>query len=336
MRDTTTAASFFAHNDWARDKLLELATPLSDAALDRPFEMGCGTLRATLSHLYFAERIWLERWEASGARDLPHERGLNQLDDLASAWRRLSATRNSWITGFAASDFDRLVNYRSLKGDPFSGRLSGLMLHVCNHGVHHRAQAVNMLRHIGVKPPWLDFIARIVEQPAAAAALPPLETLRRLFAYGDWANARLLSAAEAFDAPALGRPFEIGLGTLRDTMHHIRDAEQWWLTNWKAGSGALFPATDETADLPTIRARFEATIAERDAYLNTLSADDVARIVAATPRPGVRREFPLALTAAQLAFHGTHHRAQALNMLRRLGATPPGLDYVLFAREQGW
>jgi uncharacterized damage-inducible protein DinB len=47
------------------------------------------------------------------------------------------------------------------------------------------------------------------------------------------------------------------------------------------------------------------------------------------PRPGVVRHFPLAVTMLQTCTHGTHHRAQALNMLRHLGATVPSLDYLV-------
>jgi uncharacterized damage-inducible protein DinB len=51
-----TVRDLFRHSDWARDKLLERAAQLDDAALDRPFEMGVGSLRETLQHLLFAER----------------------------------------------------------------------------------------------------------------------------------------------------------------------------------------------------------------------------------------------------------------------------------------
>ena len=53
--------ALFVHNDWARDKLLALASGLSDEELDRAVDMGLGSLRATLGHLRGAGRVWLER-----------------------------------------------------------------------------------------------------------------------------------------------------------------------------------------------------------------------------------------------------------------------------------
>jgi uncharacterized damage-inducible protein DinB len=35
----------------------------------------------------------------------------------------------------------------------------------------------------------------------------------------------------------------------------------------------------------------------------------------------------------QLCYHATHHRAQAVNILRRLGTQAPELDYMMRIRE---
>ena len=55
----TTLRELFIYNDWARDKVMELATELPDAPLDHAHEIGMATLRKTLHHLWAAERIWL-------------------------------------------------------------------------------------------------------------------------------------------------------------------------------------------------------------------------------------------------------------------------------------
>lgn len=58
-----TLNELFAFNDWARDAVMECASDLSDAQLDNQFEMGEGSLRKTMNHLYAAEHVWLDRWE---------------------------------------------------------------------------------------------------------------------------------------------------------------------------------------------------------------------------------------------------------------------------------
>jgi hypothetical protein len=48
------------------------------------------------------------------------------------------------------------VTYTNIRGRTHTFLLGPLMLHVCNHGSHHRAQAVNMLCHVGGEVPELD------------------------------------------------------------------------------------------------------------------------------------------------------------------------------------
>ncbi|MFQ5490784.1 MAG: DinB family protein [Phycisphaerae bacterium] len=43
--------------------------------------------------------------------------------------------------------------------------------------------------------------------------------------------------------------------------------------------------------------------------------------------------FALGDTVMFVPGHGTHHRAQGVNMLRQLGARTPKLDYVQWLRE---
>ena len=52
-----------------------------------------------------------------------------------------------------------MIDYRTFKGDAFSGRLLALVQHVANHGSYHRGQLAVFLRQLGVKPPTTDLVA---------------------------------------------------------------------------------------------------------------------------------------------------------------------------------
>ncbi len=54
MTRLDTIRECFNYNAWARDRLLDMAAGTSEDQLDRLFEMGCGSLRETLRHLYRA------------------------------------------------------------------------------------------------------------------------------------------------------------------------------------------------------------------------------------------------------------------------------------------
>jgi uncharacterized damage-inducible protein DinB len=352
----------FHYNDWADAVLFAAAAPLSAEQLDRRFEMGFGSLRATLHHIWGAEQTWLNRWAG-----VPRERHAAQFDnktvelpELADWYRSTAAARNDFLASAAAGDgLDQLITYQTMRGDTFTHPLGRLALHVCNHGVHHRAQAINMLRHVGVKPARLDYIfMRLIEptitpsaeqiarlrdvgfdpktEPTPAADLA-VSDVRLYFAYGDWAQREVLGRARLLDDAALDRPFEMGLGTLRKTLLHIRDAEQWWLENWRSAEAcrppALWEKLAEDTTLDRLASLSDETAAARNALLDRSSGADLQRIVKGCPRPGVELALRMGETMLQLCTHGTHHRAQAVNMLRHLGAEPPALDLALWMRQ---
>lgn len=333
MSRLDTFRELFAHNDWAWARLSGLCIGLRDEQLDRPFEMGEGSLRETINHLWSAERVWLDRWKRS---ETPRYRGTSagvSVRQLIDECRELAVERNEFVGALSDDALAAVIAYKNTKGTPNEFALRDMMLHVTNHGVHHRAQAVNMLRHLGaeVPKPGLDYIFYRLELQGAGGGAPKLDvaTVRAYYEYGDWARDQVHAASANLSDAQLDRPFEMGLGTLRKTLLHIRFAEQWWLDNWLLGPGNLFPETDERTTLAELRVLFAETARVRNLYLSRMSDADLAKTVSAQPRPGVTRTFSLGETMLQLCAHGTHHRAQALNMLRHLGATVPALDVLV-------
>lgn len=326
----------FRYNDWARDRLIESCTSLSDAQLDRVFEMGLGTIRETLNHICAAERVWLDRWIGHPAPRFRVQADRIAIGPLAEEWRQIAAERDQFLQSFKDHELQRVLVYRNRSGQEFRNPLGGLMLHVSTHGTHHRAQILNMLRHVGatLPKPGLDYI--FMRLALADEPPPPLDlaTILTFFAYSDWATDRVLAAAETLGDAQLDHPFEMGLGTLRRTLLHIRFAEQWWLDNWTRGPGGAFPESPETTRIENLRRLNLETRIARNAFLANTTEADLANIVEAHPRPGVVRRFPLGVTLLQLCCHGTHHRAQALNMLRHVGAKLPTLDVIAKLREE--
>ena len=61
----------FNYGAWANACVWDTAADLNDAQMDRAFEMGEGSLRKTLTHIYGAERAWYERCEVPDVLTLP-------------------------------------------------------------------------------------------------------------------------------------------------------------------------------------------------------------------------------------------------------------------------
>jgi len=344
----------FSYHDWASDRVFALARPLDDAQLDQPVAMGFGTLRATLDHLCAAERLWLDRWEKKPWAPLPPLDPAAGVADLAGRFAHCAAEREAMLDKLGESAAEHLVEYRNTAGKAFTNPLGDLILHVTNHGVHHRAQALNMLRRVGVTTSNVDYLFFRLERPtvdlpaetverlrkrglaAAETRVEParldVATLRRYYEYGDWATQQIFAAAAQLGDMQLDQPFEMGLGTLRKTLLHIRDAEQWWFDNWTRGPESGFPNSPATTALAAAQELFAETAKRRREHMARLHDEDLQQVVSARPGGATVLACRMGESMLQLCCHGTHHRAQASNMLRQLGVTPSALDVVVWLR----
>ena len=124
------------------------------------------------------------------------------------------------------------------------------------------------------------------------------------------------------------------MGAQRRAPHHIRAAEHWWLRNWLEEPADAVQRVPQVTTIAELRALSAETASRRNELLATLSDTELGRTVRAVLPDGVELTYAMGDTMLQLAGHGTHHRAQALHMLRQLGADGPGLDYADFAQQE--
>jgi uncharacterized damage-inducible protein DinB len=345
----------YQFNVWANGRIVDLCRGLTDAQLDEPRAMGFGSLRKTLFHVMAAEQIWLERWSGEPWRPLETDPQGMTPDDIARQLEATNARRRTLLAAERHDNWSRVIVYRDAKGNEFRGRLTWLALHVANHGVHHRAQLLSFLKSFGrTVPGGLDFLFYrlaypfLPQMPETTAAMRqyglavaegtglPLcwdrELLSLWFRYGDWANQKLLELTAQVDDAALDRDWGMGMGSIRKTLLHILDAERWWLKNWLTGPSAFERAPVSTT-LPEVSAAWQDAIARRNEFRDNLAADGAARVVECQVGPMSVR-IPVIESLVQLCGHGTHHRAQWINMLRSSGVATQNIDLVFWDRQQ--
>ena|SRR5438128_342180 len=137
------------HDAWATRSVLTACLPLTDEQFHRPFEMGPGSLHNTLTHILGSKRSWTEllagieprlRLEKDGQRRGPGEL-LALLDPITGDFDQAARSH----------PLDEMVTGK--RGDKTYTFVGGAVItHVTTHAMHHRAQCLNMLRHIGVSP----------------------------------------------------------------------------------------------------------------------------------------------------------------------------------------
>jgi len=329
-----TIRELFSYVDWARERLLTALASSDNGALDHPFEMGEGTLRKTLHHLWGAEQVWLSRW--NGVPSPLDSVDAEEADaigiaELSERFQASAAERNAWLA--AQESLDRIFRYPRPfwmeAGHDLEINLGVTVLHLANHFPHHGAQAVNMMRRVGLEPPAIDYIVMRAKNKEAAPDLDAA-TLRRYLAHGDWAWKTVYDAASTLSEADRGRTFDIGPGSLRRVLGHLADAPGWWVDNLENGPGAPFPAIDENEPWDALWPRYQHAAQRRNRALDEIG--DLRQGIRLVARPGVEREFPFGVVMTQLCVHGTYHRAQALNMLRHAGAEVPSLDVNVWHR----
>jgi uncharacterized damage-inducible protein DinB len=354
MKNSSIFDDLYRYNSWANGRIFQLCDGLTDAQLDERREMGFGSLRNTMFHILAAEEIWYERWTEVPWRPFQADAAGLPLSEIAARLDKVAANRQTLIDRERADGWRRVCQYKDSKGNSYSTRLDGLLLHVANHGTYHRAQALSFLKRFGrTVPGGLDYLffrfARPhVEQDAATAdsmrkygleiatgSSPAVAwdaaVIRNYFAYGDWCNARLLDLAEPLDAAVLDRDFAMGVGSIRKTLLHIADAERWWLRNWTAGP-CPFEKAPESTPVADLRGQWAEIVPGRNRFIDSLDDSSAQRVVTALVG-GMSVRLPVIETQIQLGGHGTHHRAQLTNMLRQSGVTAPASDYVVWLRE---
>lgn len=149
--------------------VLDAAAPLTDAQLDQPFDMGVGSLRRTLPHLLGGESVWLCRWRGERDTRWPDEREPARVEVIRERFACTWRDREVFLRGLTQADYARRIVYRDSYGNLYSAVLQEMILQGLVHSMHHRAQAVNMIRRVGGSAPQMDFMY-LVREPAPASA----------------------------------------------------------------------------------------------------------------------------------------------------------------------
>ncbi|MCZ6837141.1 MAG: DinB family protein [Planctomycetota bacterium] len=156
------------HDAWTTKQLLDLSRGLTEAQLDREFDLGPGTLLKTLGHIVRNVEVWgalMEGMPASEIRKLisggdsredsggesggksgggsiealieRHEKAASTLAKVSQEVSKRGAWDATWLD--------------SLDDPPTEKTYGGAIAHVISHSMHHRGQALYMLRRLGVE-----------------------------------------------------------------------------------------------------------------------------------------------------------------------------------------
>ena len=141
---------FLGHDAWTTRQLLLRCRDLTDEQLDRAFPIGPGSLRATFDHIVYNTEVWTDLM--TGLPIPPHP------GSAATSIARLIERHDASAARFATvaralqreGKLDELFADTEEDGTIVMKTFGGGIAHVITHSMHHRAQVLNMMRHLGM------------------------------------------------------------------------------------------------------------------------------------------------------------------------------------------
>ncbi len=154
------------YNLWATQRLFEHVAALPDADYRRDAGLFFKSIHGTLNHLLVAEHLlWQRRFgEAVSpvvALDTEAE------PDRARLRERLVEGALAWLPLLDVWPESRLqgrLAYQRMSGEPVNVPFAAALLHVFNHGTHHRGQITAALTTMGRPSPAIDLMWMLQEE----------------------------------------------------------------------------------------------------------------------------------------------------------------------------
>ena len=150
MPESDLLQILLSHDRWATTNMLDACTRLTADQFHRRFDIGPGSLHDTLTHIIGAMRAWTET--LAGHEPRPRldtdgqSRTAQQLQSL------LDETCSAFSVETRRRPHDEIVSRVTRDGRTVTMTRGAVLAQIITHGVHHRAQCLNMLRQLGVIP----------------------------------------------------------------------------------------------------------------------------------------------------------------------------------------
>lgn len=169
MADFTHIRSLYDYNAWANGHLLDAAASLSQADLAKELGASFGSVEGNLLHVLWAQAVWLQRFAGGEALDVPRPGA--GMEAIRDAYATSNDALRDYVRPLSDADLTSTISYTDTRGNAYEPPLWQPLVHLVNHGTHHRAECAMLLTSLGSPPRQLDYMFFELERAGAPPRL---------------------------------------------------------------------------------------------------------------------------------------------------------------------
>jgi uncharacterized damage-inducible protein DinB len=153
------AIALVSYNEWANRKLLAKAAAFPVASLKAKAPLSHGSFLDSLLHILDTQWYWRE-----GAQFglLPAARlvaaDFSTLASLRQRWAHEDKLLLEFTRGLSSRQLNSMVSYSWPRARLRSRPLWHILIHIVNHGTHHRGEIGRYMATLGKSPGDMDFV----------------------------------------------------------------------------------------------------------------------------------------------------------------------------------
>lgn len=147
-----------AYNRWANQRLYSLAALLPPERTRERLGTSFESIHGNLAHILGAEILWLSRFQGISPSQIL---GGNDFSDLAAIgvrWAAQHRDMNAFVDTLTPAGLAESIGYTNTAGEYWIYARWQMLVHLVNHGTHHRSEVAELLTRLGSPPPGLDLL----------------------------------------------------------------------------------------------------------------------------------------------------------------------------------
>ncbi len=161
--------SIYDYNAWANGHILDAAASLSADDLSKDLGASFGSVEGNLLHVLWAQCIWHQRFSGVEAPAVPKAGAGTEA--IRDAYATSDDALRDYVRSRSDADLTGTLSYTDTRGNAFEPPLWQPLVHLVNHGTHHRAECAMLLTSLGSPPRQLDYMFFELERAGAPPRL---------------------------------------------------------------------------------------------------------------------------------------------------------------------